>query len=166
MHALIIGGTRFVGALLTFRLLARGDTVTLFNRGRTPDPFGDRVERLRGDRTTPDLARSLAGRRFDAVIDFAAFTGDDARGAIEALGDRAGHYVCISTGHVYLVRESCPRPARTERMPAGARRARLAQARPRARRRRSARALLNVEPSRPGAGLVVFFVMNRTLIGK
>ena len=112
MHVLIIGGTRFVGALLTLRLLARGDTVTLFNRGRTPDPFGDRVERLRGDRTTPDLARSLAGRSFDAVVDFAAFTGADARGAIEALGDRAGHYVFICTGQVYLVRENCPRPAR------------------------------------------------------
>jgi nucleoside-diphosphate-sugar epimerase len=112
MHVLIIGGTRFVGALLTYRLLARGDTVTLFNRGRIADPFGDRVERLRGDRTTPDLARSLAGRRFDAVVDFAAYTGEDARGAIEALGDRAGHYVFISTGQVYLVREGCPRPAR------------------------------------------------------
>ena len=112
MHVLIIGGTRFVGALLTFRLLARGDTVTLFNRGRIADPFGDRIERLRGDRTTPDLARSLAGRRFDAVVDFAAYTGEDARGAIEALGDRAGHYVFISTGQVYLVREGCPRPAR------------------------------------------------------
>lgn len=112
MQVLIIGGTRFVGALLTFRLLARGDTVTLFNRGRTADPFGDRVERLRGDRTTPALAQSLAGRRFDAVVDFAAYTGDDARGAIAALGDRAGHYVFISTGQVYLVREGCPRPAR------------------------------------------------------
>lgn len=112
MQVLIIGGTRFVGALLTYRLLARGDTITLFNRGRTADPFGDRVERLRGDRTTPDLVQRLAGRRFDAVIDFAAYTGDDARGAIEALGDRAGHYVFISTGQVYLVREGCPRPAR------------------------------------------------------
>ncbi len=112
MHVLIIGGTRFVGALLTYRLLARGDTVTLFNRGRIADPFGDRVERLRGDRTTPALAQSLAGRRFDAVIDFAAYTGEDARGALAALGDRAGHYVFISTGQTYLVREGCPRPAR------------------------------------------------------
>ena len=111
MQVLIIGGTRFVGALLTYRLLARGDTVTLFNRGRTADPFGDRVERLRGDRTTPDLAQHLAGRRFDAVIDFAAYTGADARGAIEALGDRARHYVFISTGQVYLVREACPKPS-------------------------------------------------------
>jgi nucleoside-diphosphate-sugar epimerase len=112
MNVLIIGGTRFVGALLAWRLIARGDRVTLFNRGTIPDAFGDRVERLRGDRTTADLARAVAGRRFDAVVDFAAYTGADARGAVAALGDRAGHYVLISTGQVYLVREGCPRPAR------------------------------------------------------
>jgi nucleoside-diphosphate-sugar epimerase len=112
MRVLIIGGTRFVGALLVWRLLARGDTVTLFNRGTRQDAFGDRVERLRGDRTTGDLAAQLAGRSFDAVVDFAAFTEADARGVIAALGDRCGHYVFISTGQVYLVREGCPKPAR------------------------------------------------------
>jgi nucleoside-diphosphate-sugar epimerase len=112
MHVLVLGGTRFVGPLLVYRLLARGDRVTLFNRGITPDPFGERVERLRGDRTTADLARALSGRSFDAVVDFAAYTGADAEGAVAALGDRAGHYVFISTGQVYLVREGCPRPSR------------------------------------------------------
>ncbi len=112
MRVLVIGGNRFVGALLVWRLLARGDAVTLFNRGTLRDGFGDRVERLRGDRTTGDLAARLAGRSFDAVVDFAAFTEPDARGAIAALGDRAGHYVFVSTGQVYLVREGCPRPAR------------------------------------------------------
>jgi nucleoside-diphosphate-sugar epimerase len=112
MNVLVIGGTRFMGALLTWRLLARGDRVTLFNRGTTPDAFGDRVERLRGDRTTADLAKALAGRSFDAVIDFAAYTADDGRGVIAALGDRVGHYVLISTGQVYLVREGCPQPSR------------------------------------------------------
>jgi nucleoside-diphosphate-sugar epimerase len=46
------------------------------------------------------------------VIDLAAYTGDDARGVIKALGGRVGHYVLVSTGQVYLVREGCPRPAR------------------------------------------------------
>lgn len=112
MHVLVLGGSRFVGPLLVHRLLARGDRVTLYNRGITPDPFGERVERLRGDRTTGDLGRCLAGRRFDAAVDFTAYTGDDARGAVAALGDRVGHYVFISTGQVYLVREGCPRPSR------------------------------------------------------
>jgi nucleoside-diphosphate-sugar epimerase len=86
--------------------------VTLFNRGTLPDAFGDRVVRLRGDRTTPDFERLLAGRSFDAAVDFAAFDREDGRRAAEVLGGRVGHYVVVSTGQVYLVREGCPRPAR------------------------------------------------------
>jgi nucleoside-diphosphate-sugar epimerase len=86
--------------------------VTLFNRGRRPDAFGTRVERLRGDRTTPDFERLLGGRSFDAAVDFAAFTAADGRQAADVLGGGVGHYVAISTGQVYLVREQCPRPAR------------------------------------------------------
>ncbi len=86
--------------------------MTLFNRGTLPDSFGERVERLRGDRTTPEFDRLLAGRSFDAAVDFAAFTGEDGRRAASVLGGRVGHYVVISSGQVYLVREGCPRPAR------------------------------------------------------
>lgn len=114
MDVLVIGGTRFVGHFLVWRLLAAGHRVTLFNRGVTPDGFGDRVERLHGDRTTEDFARQLGGRRFDACVDFAAYTPADVQGAVRALGDRVGHYVFISTGQVYLVREGCPRPSREQ----------------------------------------------------
>ena len=113
MDVLIIGGTRFVGRALAWRLIARGDRVALLNRGNHADPFGDRVERIVADRTTADFARALQGRRFDAAVDFAAYTAEDALGAIEALGGgRVGHYVLISTGQVYLVREGCSVPAR------------------------------------------------------
>lgn len=112
VHVLVIGGNRFVGWLLVRRLLAAGQRVTLLNRGRLKDPFGDRVERLTGDRTTPDLERLLAGRAFDAVVDLAAFTGEDGRRAAALLDGRVGHYVMISTGQVYLVRDGAPTPAR------------------------------------------------------
>ncbi len=112
MHVLVIGGNRFVGLLATWRLLAGGHRVTLLNRGTRPDPFGDRVERLTGDRSGPGLERLLAGRAFDGVLDLAAFTGDDGRRLAAALGPRAGHCLMVSTGQVYLVREGCPRPAR------------------------------------------------------
>jgi nucleoside-diphosphate-sugar epimerase len=112
VKVLVVGGTRFVGYGLTWRLLAAGHEVTLFNRGRTPDPFGPRVERLRGDRTTADFSRLLATGAFDAAVDFAAFQEADARGVVEVLGGRVGHYVFIGTGQVYLVRQECPRPSR------------------------------------------------------
>jgi nucleoside-diphosphate-sugar epimerase len=111
VNVLIIGGNRFVGLLAAWRLLARGDRVTLLNRGSLPDPFGDRVERLRGDRAV-DLARLVGSRRFDGVLDLAAYTGDDGRRAAEVLAGRVGHHVMVSTGQVYLVRDGAPRPAR------------------------------------------------------
>ena len=113
MRVLIIGGTRLVGYALTWRLLAAGARVTLLNRGMTPDPFGDRVERIVADRTTPDFAEVLTGRTFDAAVDFVAYVADDAHHAIAALGrgrGHVGHYIFISTGQVYLVREGCSKP--------------------------------------------------------
>jgi nucleoside-diphosphate-sugar epimerase len=109
---LIVGGTRFLGHELAWRLLAAGHQLTLFNRGTLPDAFGGRVERLRGDRKGPQLARLVAGRSFDAAVDFAAYDGEDGRSVVEVLSGRVGHYVVISTGQVYLVRERKPSPAR------------------------------------------------------
>jgi nucleoside-diphosphate-sugar epimerase len=112
MDVLVVGGNRFVGYELAWRLLAGGHRLTLFNRGSRRDPFGERVERLRGDRTAGDFSRLLAGRRFDAVVDFAVFRGEEAAEAAETLKGRSGHYVMVSTGQVYLVRAPRPSPAR------------------------------------------------------
>ncbi len=112
MRVLLVGGTRFVGPRLAWRLLAAGHRVTLLNRGTLPDPFGDRVERLRGDRATPDFERLLARRDFDAAVDLAAYAGEDGRRTAAVLVGRVGHYLMVSTGQVYLVRQGCPRPTR------------------------------------------------------
>lgn len=115
MHVLVIGGTRFVGSLLTWRLLCGGHRVTLLNRGTRSDPFGGRVERLIADRTTDDFARVLAGRGFDAAVDFAAYTEEHAHQVLSVLGQgRVGHYVFVSTGQVYLIRSPRPAPAREQ----------------------------------------------------
>ena len=113
MNVLIIGGTRFVGYQLTWRLIAAGHRVTLLNRGTTCDPFGNRVARLIADRRTPEFARVLRGQEFDACVDFACYTAADAAGAVATLGGgQVGHYIMISTGQVYLVRNDAPSPAR------------------------------------------------------
>ena len=71
MRLLVLGGTVFLGRHLVEEALARGDDVTLFNRGRTaPELFPD-VERLEGDRDG-NLA-ALTGRSFDVVIDTSGF---------------------------------------------------------------------------------------------
>lgn len=104
MDVLVIGGSRFMGRQLAHRLVARGDRVTLLNRGTHDDGLGARAERLRCDRTTERMVEALAGRRFDAAIDFSAYVGADAERAVRALEGRVGHYVFVSTGQVYLVR--------------------------------------------------------------
>jgi nucleoside-diphosphate-sugar epimerase len=114
VKVLLIGGNRFVGRDLVWRFLAGGYGVTLLNRGTLADPFGPRVERLTLDRGAPELERLLAGREFDAVVDFAAFQEADTRRAAELLGGRVGHYVMISTGQVYLVRRPRPEGAARE----------------------------------------------------
>ena len=100
MKILIIGGNRFVGRSLVLRLRFRRHEVTVLNRGTLPSPPG--VELLRADRSTDEFDRAVADRHFDAVVDFAAYTGDDARRAIRVLA--TDHYILISSGQVYLVR--------------------------------------------------------------
>lgn len=113
MRVLILGGTRFVGHLLAWRLVAGGHRVTLFHRGTRAPPFADRVETLLGDRATGVLPSLIKGREFDATVDFGAYTPADLDPLVGTTArDALGHYVLISTGQVYLVREGCPRPAR------------------------------------------------------
>lgn len=107
---LIIGGTGFMGYHLVWRLLAAGHQITLVNRGQHPDPFGERVTRIAADRRSPSFAQGLGTRDFDAVVDFAAFDANDAQSAVAALRGRVGHYIFISSGAAYMVREGIDRP--------------------------------------------------------
>jgi len=114
MKVLVIGGNRFMGLGLVWRLICAGHRVTVVNRGNLADPFGDRIERLSADRATDAFDRALAGRTFDRAIDFAGFSADDALRTVRVLAGRVGHLVFISTGQVYLVRDGCPVPARED----------------------------------------------------
>lgn len=114
MDVLLVGGSRFVGRQLAHRLVMRGDRVTLLNRGTLDDGLGELVERRVADRATDAFDAALHGRRFDAVVDFAAYVPAEIERLARVLGGRVGHYVFISTGQVYLVREGVPIPSREE----------------------------------------------------
>ncbi len=111
MDILIIGGTRNIGHFLTHALLNAGHRVTVLNRGMTQDDLPEEIERLRADRTDPfQLERELIGREFDVVVDNAIYKGAEADTIIRLLEGRTGHYIFLSTGQVYLVREGLERP--------------------------------------------------------
>ncbi|MFD6566440.1 NAD-dependent epimerase/dehydratase family protein [Micromonospora profundi] len=101
MRLLMLGGTGFVGGATVAEAVARGWSVTVFNRGvHGTVPPG--VHRLRGDRTAPDGLAALAGGEWDLVVD----TWDGAprvvRDAARALAGSVGHYAYISSGSVYV----------------------------------------------------------------
>jgi nucleoside-diphosphate-sugar epimerase len=118
LNILIIGGTRNLGYGLAMNVLADGHRVTILNRGRTPDQLPDSVERLRADRTdSAQLAAALNRRSFDVVVDTALYKGPEAEAIVQLLVERTGHYVFLSTGQVYLVREGLERPFRESDYP-------------------------------------------------
>ena len=115
MNVLIIGGTRQIGHFLTEALLSAGHRVTVLNRGVTRDDLPDTLPRLRVDRTDPvQLRRALAGRTFDVVIDNVLYKRAEAEAITHLLDGHVGHYITLSTGQVYLVREGIQRPFKEE----------------------------------------------------
>lgn len=53
-RVLVFGGTRFFGKKLVESLIRSGCDVTIATRGKTIDPFGDRVKRVQLDRSMDD----------------------------------------------------------------------------------------------------------------
>lgn len=105
MRILVLGGTSFVGRAVVERALSAGHELTLFSRGRTgPELFPD-VERRRGDRDGGDYA-SLAGGRWDAVVDVSAYVPRHVQQAADALRGTTGRCLFISTGSVYDVAQA------------------------------------------------------------
>ena len=98
MNLLVLGGTVFVGRHMIEAALARGHAVAMFNRGREDDGALPEVERLIGDRRGD--CGALRGRRWDAVIDVAAYVPSFVENAARAL-EAYGHYTYVSTRSVY-----------------------------------------------------------------
>ncbi len=100
MKVLVLGGTRMMGKHLVRALLSGGHEVTLANRGRLGDDFGDRVHRLILDRTDePALKQGLSGKSFDVVYDTLAYCSNDVKRLIPHLSCRK--YLSISSTAVY-----------------------------------------------------------------
>ncbi len=108
---LIIGGTRNMGYYLAKQLADSGADLTLLNRGITQDDLPRSIHRLHADRSdSKQMRRALLAKRFDVVIDFVMFRQEEAETVIDIFRDNVEHYIVISSGQVYLVREDLERP--------------------------------------------------------
>ena len=103
LDLLILGGTGFLGPAIVESAMARGHTMTIFNRGKTHPNIFPRVERLVGDRDPlkDDGLAALKGRSWDAVIDTSGYYPRMVRASAEMLADAVGQYVFISSMSVY-----------------------------------------------------------------
>jgi 2'-hydroxyisoflavone reductase len=102
MRVLILGGTQFLGRHIVETLLAAGHTLSVLNRGVSPDPLPPQVERLRGDRDEgPPGLQALMGQTWDVCVDVSGYTPRQVRASAEALRANVKRYVFISAVSVY-----------------------------------------------------------------
>ncbi len=112
MNILVLGGSYFLGYRFVKLAVSAGHNVTVFNRGTRPLNM-EGVSEIRGDRKLSEDLTKITGQ-FGATVDFCAYEKGDILRIKDALGDRTGRYVFISTVDVYergtgkLLDESSP----------------------------------------------------------
>jgi 2'-hydroxyisoflavone reductase len=116
---LVLGGTSFLGPAFVEAALAKGHTLTLFNRGRTNPQLFPEVEKLRGQRRRPRKDRpndppqdlsALQDRKWDAVVDTSAYFTGEVEDVCKVLAGNVGQYVFISSLSVYKTLEQDATP--------------------------------------------------------
>jgi nucleoside-diphosphate-sugar epimerase len=100
VRILVLGGTSFVGRAIVEDALRTGAEVTLFGRGKTGTDLFPGLIRLTGDRDTGDYAALHEGS-WDAVVDCSGYVPRHVGQAMDALDERAGRYLFISSHAVY-----------------------------------------------------------------
>ena len=104
LDILFLGGTGFIGPHQVNYALARGHSVSIFNRGRKSGFYGDKVEEFIGNRDAKidDGLQALAGdRRWDVVIDNSGYVPRHVRDSAELLKGRCDRYIYTSSISVY-----------------------------------------------------------------
>jgi nucleoside-diphosphate-sugar epimerase len=114
MRILFIGGTGNISAACARLAVEQGHELSLLTRGRRSVDV-PRAEALVADvHDDAGVERALAGRTFDAVVNFVAFDVQDVERDVRRLQGRCGQYVFVSSASCY--RKPCLRPV-TEDVP-------------------------------------------------
>ncbi len=104
MKILFIGGTGIISSACADLAITRGRELFVLNRSTsTKYPFPTGATLLKGDIHADEahLASLVAGRRFDAVVDYIAFTPDDIERDLRLFRDKTDQFVFISSASAY-----------------------------------------------------------------
>jgi len=98
---LILGGTGFVGRILTENLIKEGVEPVLFNRGKRSPGIFPELKHITGDRLVKDDIKKISEENWDVVIDFSCMYPVNLDEITDMLKGRAGKYIFISTISVF-----------------------------------------------------------------
>jgi nucleoside-diphosphate-sugar epimerase len=102
MKVLFIGGTGIISSACSRLAVARGIQLFHLRRGQTNRAVPKEIQILNGDiRDSASARRALGDHRFDAVVDWIAFTPDHIQTDIDLFRDRTQQYVFISSASAY-----------------------------------------------------------------
>ena len=102
MKVLFIGGTGIISSACSALALAQGLELSLLNRGQSARPVPAGAELIQADIRDPaSVQAAIAGRRWDAVVDFISFTPAHVQAALDAFEGKTNQYVFISSASAY-----------------------------------------------------------------
>ena len=104
MKLLFIGGTGLISSACSDLAVARGHELFILNRSfsrKSPAPEGATLLQADIYRDEARLATLLAGHRFDAVVDFIAYTVEDIERDLRLFRGRTDQFMFISSASAY-----------------------------------------------------------------
>src|SRR5512143_2698523 len=115
MKVLFVGGTGIISTACTALAAERGMDLTLLRRGKDSVELPHSVKTIAADINDPELAQKLGGTKYDAVVDFIAFTPADIERDLALFRGRTRQFIFISSASAYqkpqthyLMTESTP----------------------------------------------------------
>lgn len=101
MKILFIGGTGLISTASTRLAIEQGMELFVLNRGNHSDPPAGATNLIADIRDSEATARVLAGHRFDAVVDWVAYTPVDIERDLALFRGNTRQYIFISSASAY-----------------------------------------------------------------